>query len=218
LGEEQAPGEVGAPDVGASEIGSGEIGQAQVGAPEVGADEARAPEAGAGQPGAVQVGADEVGSLVVRFLARHLGPYKFAGAEQQRIDLFPVPCGVQPEQSVSGAARHGFGRFEREAQLAMNGLRRLQGQRRGHVPQQLMKLPHHREHLMHLRRGLRVLAPVPSGEGDLGHLLARPEAVIRGATGKAFLSEIVVNAAPKVRLEMGTGMPRRLVDREIGRS
>ena len=99
----------------------------------------------------------------------------------------------------------------------MDGSGGLQGQRRGYMPQQLMKLPHDREHLIHPRRGLRVLAPVPPSEGDPGNLLARPEAVIRGATAKAFLPEIFVNAAPKVLLEMRAGMPGRLVDGEIGR-
>ena len=100
----------------------------------------------------------------------------------------------------------------------MDGSGGLQGQRRGYMPLQLMKLPHDREHLIHPRRSLRVLAPVPPSEGDLGNLLARPEAVIRGATAKALLPEIFVNAAPKVLVEMRAGTPRRLVDGEIGRS
>ena len=99
----------------------------------------------------------------------------------------------------------------------MDGSGGLQGQRRGYMPLQLMKLPHDREHLIHPRRSLRVLAPVPPSEGDLGNLLARPEAVIRGATAKAFITEIFVNAAPEVLREMRAGMPGRLVDGEIGR-
>src|SRR5262249_15820660 len=90
-------------------------------------------------------------------------------------------------------------------------------QRRGQVPQQLMKLPHDREHLVHLRCGLWVLSPVPPAERDLGNLLAGAEAVIRGAAGKALPPEAFVNAAPEAGLPMRAGMPGGLIDREIGR-
>ena len=53
---------------------------------------------------------------------------------------------------------------------------------------------------------------------DLGNLLARAEAVIHGAAAESVPSEIFVNTAPEAWLQMETGMPRRLVDREIGRS
>src|SRR5256885_16855069 len=81
-----------------------------------------------------------------------------------------------------------------------------------------MKLPHDREHLVHLRRGPRILAPVPSGEGDLAHLLAGAEAVIGRAAGKALVPEVVVDAAPEVCLQVGAGMPGGLVYGEISRS
>jgi hypothetical protein len=64
---------------------------------------------------------------------------------------------------------------------------------------------------------VRVAAPVPPAEGDLGDLLARAEAVIYGTAAEALPPEIGVNAAPEVRLQMGTGTPGRLVDREVGR-
>src|SRR5437773_2749369 len=67
-----------------------------------------------------------------------------------------------------------------------------------------MKLPHDREHLIHLCCGPRVPAPVPPAEGDLGNLLARAEAVIHGTAAEALPPEIGVNAAPEVRLQMGT--------------
>src|SRR5215813_594704 len=81
-----------------------------------------------------------------------------------------------------------------------------------------MKLPHDSEHPVHLRCGVRVLAPVPPAERDLGNLLAGAKAVIRGAAWKALSPEIVVNTAPKVGLQVGAGMPGGLIDREIGRS
>jgi hypothetical protein len=80
-----------------------------------------------------------------------------------------------------------------------------------------MKLPHDREHREHLRCRLRVLAPVPPTEGDLGNLLARAKTVIRGATRETVAPESAMDATPEVCSQMGTGMPGRLVDREIGR-
>jgi len=80
-----------------------------------------------------------------------------------------------------------------------------------------MQLPHDREHLIHLGCGPRVTAPVPPAEGDLGNLLARAEAVIHGAAAEALPPEIVVDAAPEVGPQMGTGTPGGLVDREVGR-
>ena len=81
-----------------------------------------------------------------------------------------------------------------------------------------MQLPHDREHLEHLLRGLRRLAPVPPAERDLGNLLARTETVIHGAPRETLPPELPVNATPEIWLQMGTGLPRGLVEREIGRS
>jgi hypothetical protein len=61
-----------------------------------------------------------------------------------------------------------------------------------------MKLPHDRENREHLCGRLRVLAPVPPSEGDLGNLLAGAEAVIHGATAETVLPQIVMDAAPEV--------------------
>jgi hypothetical protein len=166
----------------------------------------------------VRSGTDEVGSLIVLLLARYLGPRKFARAEQQGVDLCPVPSGVQPLENVSRAVCHRLRRRERLTQLVVNGAGRPQGQRRGQIPQQLIKLTHDREHLVHLGCGPRVPAPVPAAEGDLGNLLARTEAVVHGTAAEALTSQIVVNAAPEAGLQVGTGVPGGLVDGEIGRS
>jgi len=217
LGEEQAPGEVGAVKASGPEIGPGEVGQAEVGAAEVGADEAGPSQAGPGEVGMCQPGAGEVGPPVVRLATWNLGPHHVACLQQHRIDPFPVRLDIQLQESVGGAARHGFGRRQRAAQLTVDGAGRCQGQRCSQVPQQLMKLPHDREHGKHLRGRLRVLVPVPPSEGDLGNLLAGAEAVIYGAAREPVPSEVVMDAAPEVCSQMGTGMPGRLVDREIGR-
>ena len=94
---------------------------------------------------------------------------------------------------------------------------RLQRQRFGQIPEQLMELPHDREHLEHLLRDLRRPPPVLSAEGDLGDLLPRAKAVINGATREALLPEAVVNGAAEVRLQIRTGLPGVLVDGEVRR-
>jgi hypothetical protein len=218
LSEEQARAEVGTAKVGASQIGSGEVGQIEVGAPEVSADEAGPPQAGACEIGVTQADADEVGSSVVGLRARYTGTHKLARGEQQGIDLRPVPFGIQLQKSLSRAACHGFRRRERAAQLTVDRAGGWQAQRGDQVPEQLMKLPHNGEHLVHLLCGLRAAAPVPPAESDLGNLLARAEAVIHVAAAEPAPSEIFVNTAPEGELQMGTGTPRRLVDREVGRS
>jgi hypothetical protein len=61
-----------------------------------------------------------------------------------------------------------------------------------------MEVPHDGEHLEHQLSGLRGTPPVLSTEGDLGDLLPGAEAVVNGATPKALLPEVCVNAAAKV--------------------
>jgi hypothetical protein len=79
-----------------------------------------------------------------------------------------------------------------------------------------VKLSHDREHREHLRRRLRVLAPVPPREGDLGNLLACAEAVVPGAAWETMLPEVFMDVAPETCAQMGTGLPGGFVDREIG--
>src|SRR6266540_3718986 len=80
-----------------------------------------------------------------------------------------------------------------------------------------MELPHDREHPEHLLRGSRRAPPVLSAEGDLGDLLPRAEAIVDGATRKALLPEALMNPAAEVRLQIGTGLPGLLLDREVCR-
>ena len=111
-----------------------------------------------------------------------------------------------------------LGLVEREAELTVERAGRLQRQRFGQIPEQLMELPHDREHRKHLLRDLRCPPPVLSAECELGDLLPRTEAVINGATREALLPEAVVNTAPEVRLQVWTGLPGGLVYGEICRS
>lgn len=78
-----------------------------------------------------------------------------------------------------------------------------------------MEVPHDWKDLKHLSGRLGVLPPVSSSEGDLGNLLSRAEAVVDDATSKALLPEASVNAAAKVRLQIGTGLPGVFRDREV---
>jgi hypothetical protein len=80
-----------------------------------------------------------------------------------------------------------------------------------------MELAHDREHLEHALGDFRALAPFLSAKRNLCHLLPGTEAVIRVATGEAALSELAVDAAPKVRLQMRTRDPSVLVDGEVCR-
>lgn len=110
-----------------------------------------------------------------------------------------------------------FGLIERDPELTVERAGRLQRQRFGQIPEQLMELPHDREHLEHPLRGSRGPPPVLSAEGDLGDLLPRAEAVVNGATRKAPLPKALVNGAAEVRLQIGTGLPGVFVDREVCR-
>jgi hypothetical protein len=94
---------------------------------------------------------------------------------------------------------------------------RLQRQHFGQVPEQLMELPHDREHLEHRLRSVRRPPPVLSAEGDLGDLLPCAEAVVHDATRKSLLPEVLMNAAAEVRSEIGAGLPCGFVDREVRR-
>ena len=80
-----------------------------------------------------------------------------------------------------------------------------------------MEVPHDGEHLEHLLCGLRDPAPVLSAEGDLGDLLPGAKALVNGATPKALLPEVCVNAAAKVCLQMRTSLPGVFIDREVCR-
>src|SRR5450759_3979031 len=92
---------------------------------------------------------------------------------------------------------------------------RLQRKRFGQIPEQLMELPHDREHLKHLHCDSPRPPPVLSAEGALRDLLARAKAVINGTTREALLHEAVVNGAAEVRLQIWTGPPGVLGDGEV---
>ena len=128
-----------------------------------------------------------------------------------------VRCHVQFHERFGTVVSEVFGLVEREAELPVERAGRLQRQRFGQIPEQLMELPHDREHLEHLLCGSRGPPPVLSAEGDLGNLLPRAEAVVNGATRKAQLPEACVDASAEVRLQIGTGVPGVFVNREVCR-
>jgi hypothetical protein len=80
-----------------------------------------------------------------------------------------------------------------------------------------MQLPHDRECVEHLHGDGRIPLPVLAAEGDLGDLLARTEAVIRGAAGEAQRAEAVMNGAAEVRSQVRAWLPGLLADGEVRR-
>src|SRR5690348_11861381 len=80
-----------------------------------------------------------------------------------------------------------------------------------------MQRAHDREDAEHLRGGVRSLTPVLAVKRDLRNLLSRAKAVVDGTATESLLSELRVNAAAVVRLQIGTRLPSTLVDREIRR-
>jgi hypothetical protein len=198
LDEKKTSGEVGTAEVGTSEVSPDEIGPSQVSAPEVRPDQVRPSQVGAAEVRTPEVGPDEVSSAAVDVLGVASRPYQFARAQQQVGDASSVYGDVQLHQSLWSDLGETFGLVEREPEVAMDRAGRLQRQRVGQIPEQLMKLPHDREHLEHLSRDPRRLPPVLPAEGNLGDLLARAEAVEDGATRESLLSEVVVNAAAEI--------------------
>jgi hypothetical protein len=91
----------------------------------------------------------------------------------------------------------------------------LQRQGLAEIPEQFVQLAHVREHGEHLRRRLRRAPPVASTESALRDVLSRAEAVVDRATPKASLAQVGVNATPEVPVQVGTRLPRRLVDGEV---
>ena len=112
---------------------------------------------------------------------------------------------VQFQERAGTGVTEAFGLVEREAELTVKRASRLQRQRFGQIPEQLMELPHDREHLEHLPGEAWAPVPVPSSEGHLSDFLPCAEAVIHGAARKTVLPEAVVDAAAEVRLQIGTG-------------
>ncbi len=93
------------------------------------------------------------------------------------------------------------------------------GERRrfGEVPEELVELTHDGERTEHLGGDPRRPPPVASGERLLRDLLARAEAVVDGAAGKARRSQPLVNGATEVAAEVRAGVARVLVEREVRR-
>lgn len=103
------------------------------------------------------------------------------------------------------------------AEITVEWVGRWQRQCLGQIPEQLMEVPHDREYRKHLFCGLRSLSPALPTEGELGDLLSSSKAVIHGTASKALLPEACMDAAAKVRSQMGTGLSCVFTDREVGR-
>src|SRR5665648_684613 len=203
-------------DIRASEVGADDVGQSHVGTPEVSPNEVCTSQTGASQVGALEVSPDQVVAPVV-LRVPDLGSGKLAGGQQQLVDVSPMCCHVQLQEVIGALAGETFGLLQRTPELTAERTSRLQRQRLGHIPEELMEVSHDREHLEHLLCGSRGAPPVLSAVGDLRDPLPRAEAVVDGATPKALLSQAGVNAAAIVRLQVRTSLPGGLVDRKVRR-
>ena len=76
-------------------------------------------------------------------------------------------CNVQGQQRFGAVVTEALGLIERNAELTVERVCRLQRERFGQVPEQLMKLPHDGKDLEHPRGRLRSAQPVEAAEGDL---------------------------------------------------
>lgn len=99
----------------------------------------------------------------------------------------------------------------------MERVRRWHRQRFGQIPEQFMQIAHNREDRKHLLCRSWMLSPVSSAEGKLGDLLSGTEAVVNSAASKALLPELRVDAATKIRLQIGARLPGPFIDGEICR-
>jgi hypothetical protein len=217
LDQKDTLGEIGTSQVGISQVGPGKVGPSQVSPSQVSSNEICPSQVSPSQIGTFEFGPDEVGSSVVLLLVLDFGSHERTRAQQQSIDGSSVCCHVQFHKSIGVVVSEAFGLREREAELTVERAGRVQRQRFGEIPEQLMEVPHDREHLEHLLCCSRGPPPVLSPEGDLGDLLSRAKAVVSGATPKALLPEACVNAAAEVRLQMRTSLPGVFIDREVCR-
>ena len=96
-------------------------------------------------------------------------------------------CHVQFHEGVGTVVGKAFGLLERAAELSVQRPGRLQRQRFGQVPEQLVQLPYDPEDLEHLLGGARCLPPVQSAETASRDPLPGAEAVVHRATRKAPL-------------------------------
>ena len=217
LGEKDTFTEVGSSKVSISKVGSGKVGNSQVGSSKISSNEVCSSQVSSSKIGSFKFGPDEVGSSIVLLLVLYLESHEFACTQKQRIDVSSMCCNIQFHESSGAVVGEAFGLLQGEAQFIVERTGRLQRQGFGQIPEQFMEVPHDREHCEHLLCGLRCLPPVLSAEDDLRDLLPGTEAVVHGATPKALLPQMGVNATAKVRLQMRTRLSSVFRDREVGR-
>jgi hypothetical protein len=155
---------------------------------------------------------------MVRPLTGDVSSHELAGTQQQGTDGASMRVQIYVREFIRLTARHALGRFEGASQFTMEGESSLGGQRLGDVPEQFMELAHDGECVEHLAGDVRGLSPVLPAEGALRHPLASAKAVVYRTATKAALPEVRMDAAPEGRLQVGTGLPGRLGDREVGGS
>lgn len=216
LDQEDAFGEVCTSYVGSPQIGTGDVGHPQVGASQVRANQSGTSQARSAQVSALEVSPDEVSAPMILPVANAC-PDELAGGQKEVIDVPSMRHHIELDKRLRAQSSETLALPPGPAEILAQCARRWQRKGLGHIPEELMQVPHDRESREHLLGDSRVLPPVLTAEGDLRDLLPRPETVIDGATSKTLLSQSGVYAAARVRLQVGTGVPGGLVDRKVRR-
>ena len=180
--------------------------------------------------GAMQIGSREIGCAIastwtksvraavpLRVLPAGLLSDQCAGPVKQDVDVATTRADVQRQKGVRSLIREALHLVPSLAQLRVKRAGRLERQRVSQVPQQLVQCLDDGNDGEHSLRYLWIPPPILPGERRLGDLLPGAVTVVGGATGKAAFSQLAVDAASEVRLQMRTGLARGLVDREVGR-
>ena len=137
--------------------------------------------------------------------------------QQQLVDLVAVGGHVQPGEGLGGQRRERLGLLERRAQLGVDRAGLRQGERLGEVPEQLVQLAHDREDLEHRggRCPARCASPGPP-KVSWETFWPAPKQSYTVQPWKPRPRRSRVDSAAEVLLEVGAGLPGRLVDREVG--
>jgi hypothetical protein len=218
LDKKEGISQVGASQISISKVSTEKVGAAEVSALKVGRNEARTSHVGPSEVGSLQIRLRKVGTFEILLPMSDFGPHNFARLLQQSIDVSLVCRQVQMEQVIRVELSETVGLLQGKAELALERVSRRQRQRFGQIPEQLMQTLHNPEDVEHLPCCLRVsFPPVPSTKSHLGDLLPGTEAVVHGAASKALPSKVRMYTAAEVRShQIGAGLPRALIDREVG--
>lgn len=230
LGEKETVCQISTTEVSVSEISANEVGRSQVCTSEVSGNQVSTSQVGSSQistsklcpheVGASEVPPSELGLLTPRvgiLLLTNFVSNELAYLQEKFIDPCSKGDNIQLRYRIWAQLSEALDLVECVAELTMDRTGRLQGQRFGYIPEQLLKLLHDPEHVEHLLRRPWVLPPIATFERDLRNLLPRAEAVIHGTTSKTEVPEVRMDAATEVWLQVAAGLSGVFVDGKVCR-